>query len=261
MENNLQVFSNDQFGEVRTAVVDGNPMFCGSDVARALGYKDTVNALKSHCTEDGVAFYHLTDSLGREQKTKFVSEGNVYRLITHSKLPSAEKFERWVFDEVLPDIRKHGMYMSYEQIEQMLVNPDTLITALTAYKQEKELRMKAEARIEEQKPLVEFAETVCKSADAILVRDMAKLMCQQHITIGEKRLFKLLRDRGVLMIDNAPYQTYIDRGYFQVREGSYNTPYGTTILTKTTLVTPKGQVWLVGKVSEWMPISEREEIS
>lgn len=101
-------------------------------------------------------------------------------------------------------------------------------------------------------PLVEFAETVSKSADNILMRNMAKLMCQQHINIGEKRLYKLLRQHDVLMSDNEPYQSYIDRGYFQVKEGSYTTPYGTTILNNTTLVTPKGQIWLVGKVREWL---------
>lgn len=108
--NQLQVFGNQNFGEIRTLDEKGKILFCGSDVAKALGYKDTVNALKSHCNEDGVVFHHIIDSLGRQQKVKFISEGNVYRLITHSKLPAAEQFERWVFDEVLPSIRKHGTY-------------------------------------------------------------------------------------------------------------------------------------------------------
>ena len=110
--NQLQIFTNPDFGAIRTIAVDGKTMFCGSDVAKALGYKDTVNALKSHCKDDGVAFHHLTDSLGRTQKAKFISEGNVYRLAAKSELPNADKFERWVFDEVLPTIRKTGGYIA-----------------------------------------------------------------------------------------------------------------------------------------------------
>lgn len=108
--NELQIFRNNNFGEIRTLEKNGKILFCGSDVAKALGFKDTVNALKQRCKKDGVAFHHITDSLGRQQQAKFIDEGNLYRLIVSSKLPSAEKFERWVFDEVLPSIRKTGGY-------------------------------------------------------------------------------------------------------------------------------------------------------
>ena len=110
MKNNLTVFKNEQFGQVRTAIENGKVFFCGKDVATALGYADTVNAIKQHCKSGGVVKHHLIDSLGRKQNASFVSEGNLYRLITHSKLPEAEKFESWVFDEVLPSIRKTGGY-------------------------------------------------------------------------------------------------------------------------------------------------------
>lgn len=106
-------------------------------------------------------------------------------------------------------------------------------------------------QLEEQKPLVDFADTVTKSCDNILMRDMAKLLCDKHINIGEKRLYKLLRNNDVLMSGNEPYQAYVDRGYFFVKESTYNTPYGEK-LNKTTLVTPKGQIWLVSKVKEWL---------
>lgn len=108
--NNLQIFSNEQFGQIRTAEANDKIYFCSSDVAKALGYSDTAKAIKSHCKKDGWVFYPVIDSLGRKQKAKFIDEGNLYRLITHSKLPSAEKFEQWVFDEVLPEIRKSGAY-------------------------------------------------------------------------------------------------------------------------------------------------------
>lgn len=108
--NDLQIFEKPEFGSIRTTEKDGKVLFCGSDVAKALGYSDTAKAIKLHCKEDGWAFYPVTDSLGREQQAKFINEGNVYRLITHSKLPAAEQFEHWVFDEVLPTIRKTGTY-------------------------------------------------------------------------------------------------------------------------------------------------------
>ena len=107
----LAIFNNPEFGDIRTLETDdGKVLFCGKDVATALGYKDTVNALKAHCKKDGVAIHHLTDNLGRQQDVNFITEGNVYRLITHSKLPDAERFETWVFDEILPTIRKTGGY-------------------------------------------------------------------------------------------------------------------------------------------------------
>lgn len=108
--NEIKIFENAEFGSVRTIEENGKVMFCGKDVAAALGYKDTVNTLKAHCKEDGVAIHHLIDSMGRKQAAKFISEGNLYRLTAHSSLPSAEKFESWIFDEVLPSIRKTGGY-------------------------------------------------------------------------------------------------------------------------------------------------------
>lgn len=104
----LQTFTNAAFGKVRILYEDGKPLFCGADVCKALGYKNQSKALNDHCR--GVTKRYLTDNLGRKQQANFLPEGDLYRLITHSKLPSAEKFERWVFDEVLPAIRKNGMY-------------------------------------------------------------------------------------------------------------------------------------------------------
>lgn len=112
MNSNLTVFNNSQFGDIRVMVENGKDYFCGKDVATALGYADSVNAIKLHCRIDGVVKYHLIDNMGRKQQAKFIDEGNLYRLITHSKLPTAEKFESWVFDEVLPSIRKTGTYIA-----------------------------------------------------------------------------------------------------------------------------------------------------
>lgn len=105
----LKIFENSEFGSIRTVEVNNKIYFCGSDVAKALGYSDTPKAIKAHCKGDGWAIYPVTDNLGREQQAKFITEGNVYRLISHSKLPTAEQFESWVFDDVLPSIRKKGV--------------------------------------------------------------------------------------------------------------------------------------------------------
>jgi len=171
--NELKIFNNEQFGQVRTIEENNNILFCGSDVARALGYKDTVNALKQHCKENGVAFHHIIDSLGRKQEAKFINEGNLYRLIANSKLPSAEKFESWIFDEVLPTIRKHGAYVTNNVMEQILGNPDFGIKLLSELKTEREKRVQAEQQLEVDKPKVIFADAVSVSHTTILVGELA----------------------------------------------------------------------------------------
>ena len=125
--NQMEIFKNPEFGSIRVIEENGKYLFCGVDVANALGYKDSAKALKTHCTADGWAFYPLIDTMGRTQNTRFISEGNLYRLIVHSKLPSAERFERWVFDEVLPTIRKHGAYLTKEKLWEVATSPEALM--------------------------------------------------------------------------------------------------------------------------------------
>lgn len=151
--NNLQIFNNAQFGEIRTIDENGTVLFCGSDIAKALGYSNTKDALARHCKEDGVVFHDLIDNMGREQHAKFINEGNVYRLITHSKLPAAEQFESWVFDEVLPTIRRNGAYMTDDTLEYALTSPDFLIQLATKLKEEKAKRIELEAQVEQDKPI------------------------------------------------------------------------------------------------------------
>lgn len=127
--NELQIFNNPKFGDIRTANVDGSIYFVARDVARALGYKDTTNAIKLHCR--GVVKHHLIDSIGRKQVANIIPEGDIYRLITHSKLPSAQKFEKWIFDEVLPTIRKTGKYSV--KPEQQTLEP-SFIPAVRTYR-------------------------------------------------------------------------------------------------------------------------------
>lgn len=250
-KENIEIFKNDEFGEIRTLQVNDKTMFCGSDVAKALGYVNTKDAIIKHCKADGVAFYDLIDSLGRKQKAKFINEGNVYRLISHSKLPSAEKFESWIFDEVLPTIRMHGAYMTTEVIERTLADPDYLIQLATALKEERQARQLAEQTIQEQKPLVDFANQVSDTTDLIDMKTMAKLLKDNNINIGRNRLYDFLRIKKILMKDNQPYQQYVDAGYFKVNEYTYTNSFGQTKTNRQTFITGKGQLFISKKVKEF----------
>ena len=125
--NELMIFNNPEFGEIRTIEEDGKVLFCGSDVARALGYKNPTKAIADHCK--GTVERRTNDSLGRQQNMKFIPEGDIYRLAAKSELPGAERFERWIFDEVLPSIRKHGAYMTPETLEAAILNQGRRLAA------------------------------------------------------------------------------------------------------------------------------------
>lgn len=251
MKNKLEIFKNEEFGQIRTLEVDRKPYFVASDIAKALGYKRPNDAISAHCR------YTVKHSIPHPQsKTKtmdvnIIPEGDLYRLIVNSELPTAEKFESWVFDEVLPSIRKHGAYMTNDVIERTLTDPDYLIQLATALKEERQARLVAEQKIEEQRPLVEFADKVSNSSNLIGMGKMAKLLKDENINIGRNRLFEWLRKKEILMRNNIPYQRYIDGGYFQVKESTFETPYGTKT-QQTTFVTGKGQIYITEKLrKEW----------
>lgn len=240
----LEIFKNEEFGEVRTVMIDDKPYFVANDIASALGYKRPADAVSAHC-KGSVKYRYLTN--GGKQEVKIIPEGDVYRLIIKSKLPNAQKFESWVMDEVLPTIRKHGAYMTEQTIEKALTSPDFLIQLATQLKQEQEARKLAEQTIEKQKHLVEFANKVSDSYNVIDMGRMAKLLKDEHINIGRNRLFQWLRQKEILMTNNIPYQRYIDAGYFQVKESTYETPFGTKT-QQTTYVTGKGQLYITEKL-------------
>lgn len=244
MTNKLKIFNNDEFGQVRTLIIDGKPYFCGNDVAKALGYSNPRKAISDHCK--GVT---KRDTLtnGGLQSVSFIPEGDIYRLIIKSKLPNAQKFESWVMDEVLPTIRKHDVYMTNDVIERTLTDPDYLIKLATTLKEERQARILAEQKIEEQKPLVDFANQVSNTTSLIDMNQMAKLLNDENIPIGRNRLFEILREREILRSNNEPYQRYIDSGYFKIKESTYETPYGTKSYVKT-LITGKGQIWITEKL-------------
>lgn len=249
--NKLQVFNNEEFGEIRTIEENGNVLFCGSDVAKALGYSQTAKAVREHCKEDGCLIQTVIDSMGREQQARFINEGNLYRLIINSKLPSAEKFERWVFDEVLPTIRKTGGYVSNDDMFINTYLPFADEQTKMLFKSTLETVKTLNNKIEENKPKVLFADAVETSQTSILVGDLAKLIKQNGVDIGQKRLFDWLRKHGYLIKSgvsrNMPTQKSMELKLFEVKERTINNPDGSVRITKTTKVTGKGQSYFLNK--------------
>lgn len=241
----LQIFENEQFGEVRTIEEDGKILFCGSDCAKALGYTNSRKALGDHCK--GVT-KRSTPTAGGNQEMSFIPEGDLYRLITHSKLPAAEKFESWVFDEVLPSIRKHGMYATDELIN----DPDLLISVAQELKKEKELRRELQEKVEQDKPKTLFADAVSASSTSILIGELAKILKGNGYDTGEKRLFAKLREEGYLIKRkgtdyNMPTQKSMELGLFEVKETAITHADGHVTVNKTTKVTGKGQQYFIDK--------------
>lgn len=247
--NDLQIFKNPAFGEVRTLQEGDTILFCGSDVAKALGYTNPTKALADHCK--GIVDRRCNDSLGRLQDTKFIHEADVYRLVFRSKLPNAERFTDWVTVEILPAIRKHGMYATPDTLEKLISDPDTTIKLLQEIKSEREKRMALQAKSEADAPKVLFADAVSASHTSILVGDLAKLLRQNGVEIGQNRLFQRLRDEGYLIKDgerrNMPTQRYMDSGLFQIKETSINNPDGSIRVTRTVKVTGKGQQYFINR--------------
>ena len=234
--NQMEIFKNPEFGAIRI-VVDGEKyFFCGMDVARALGYKDTVNALKAHCKEDGVAFYHLTDSLGREQKAKFISEGNLYRLIVHSKLPSAERFERWVFDEVLPSIRQHGAYLTREKLWEVATSPEALLKLCSDLLAEREKNAALQADNARLQGKAVYYDLFIDLRHSTNLRTTAK-----ELDVPERRFIRFLLERRYVYRTPSgyvlPYAKGSNEGLFCVKDFCRNGHTGSY-----TLVTPKGKL-------------------
>lgn len=248
--NDIKIFENPEFGSVRTLEgANGDVLFCGTDIAKALGYSNTRKALSDHCKENGVTKRYIIDSMGRDQEAAFITEGNVYRLIARSKLPAAEKFEHWVFDEVLPSIRKHGAYMTDDALRRAITEPDFLIQLATELKEEQAKRKALETKVETDAPKVLFADSVTGSESSMLIGDMAKLLKQNGVDMGQKRFFEYLRKHGYLMKTgnsyNMPTQRSMELGIFEVKERTINNPDGSIRVTRTTKVTGKGQLYFI----------------
>ena len=222
--NELQIFKNEEFGEVRTIEIDGKPYFSSTDVATALGYSNPRDAIARHCK--GVV-KHDTPTISGIQTLSFIPEGDIYRLIIRSNLPSAERFESWVFDEVLPAIRQTGGYRI----------PQTYAEALRQLADKAEQAERLALENKELKQKAEFFDAVTDSKEALPIGDVAKVL---DMGIGRNKLFQFLRAEKILASDNRPYQEFIDRGYFRVIEQKFDKGYGEVGINIKTLVFQKG---------------------
>lgn len=243
----MQMFENSEFGQVRTLTENGEVLFCGLDVAKALGYVKPSNAIIRHCR--GALKRGVPTSSG-EQTMTFIPEPDLYRLIFGSKLPTAEKFTDWVTGEILPSIRKSGVYMTDEALEAAILNPDTIIKLALELKAERNMRQDLERQILADAPKVALAEAIVTSPDSILIGDLAKILCQNGVDIGQNRLFSWLRLNGYLCRRrgesyNLPTQKAMEMGLFEVKETTVVHKGGLTKVMKTPKVTGLGQQFFV----------------
>ena len=248
--NELKVFENAEFGQIRGVEINGESWLVGKDVAERLGYKDTSDALKKHVDEEDKLTRRFADS-GQNREMYVINESGLYSLVLGSKLPNAKKFKRWVTSEVLPAISKHGGYLTAEKVEEALLNPDVLIRLATELKDEREARRALESKVAKDAPKVMFAQAVEQAENSILVGDLAKLIKQNGTDIGQKRLFERLRADGYLGTRgenyNMPTQRAMEMQLFRISERTINNPDGSVRLTRTVKVTGKGQVYFINR--------------
>ena len=227
--NEIQIFKNDDFGEIRTIEINGEPWFVGKDVATKLGYSNTRDAVSNHVFDEDKGVEKL-DTPGGIQSLIIINESGLYSLVFNSRLESAKRFKHWVTSEVIPQIRKTGAYHI----------PKTYAEALRALADETEKIEALKKQNQLMQPKAEFFDAVTDSKTAIPIGDVAKIL---DIGIGRNKLFEFLRDKNILTSDNRPYQRYIDAGYFRVIEQKYEVNGEVRINIKT-LVFQKGIDWI-----------------
>lgn len=238
--NELQIFNNDEFGQIRTIEIDGEPWFVGKDIAISLGYQEPTKAARERVDEEdrGVS---IIDTPSGAQQMIVINESGLYSLILGSRLPNAKKFKRWVTSEVLPSIRKTGGYHL----------PQTYSEALRELAEQAEKNEKLRIENERMRPKEIFADAVAASKTSILIGELAKLITQNGYEIGQTRLFTWLREHGYLIKEgsskNMPMQRYVQQGLFEIKESNVQNPDGSVRITKTTKVTGKGQQYFINK--------------
>ena len=239
--NNLKIFENKEFGEIRTAVVDDEPMFCLIDICKALEMSNPTIVAQRLDDDERTKL-----DLGRQGETNFITESGLYTVILRSDKPNAKKFRKWVTSEVLPSIRKNGGYIAGQET----MSDDELMARALQVAQNKILER--DRQIETMKPKAIFADAVAASHTSILIGDLAKLISQNGVNIGQKRLFKWLRDNGYLIKRNGsdwnmPTQRSMEMKLFEVKESTINNPDGSIRINRTPKVTGKGQQYFVNK--------------
>lgn len=250
MENMIQTFVSEEFGSVRTVIRNGEPWFVGKDVAGILGYERATKAIQDHVDPEDKDGIPIQDSIGRMQKTPIINESGLYSLILSSKMPRAKAFKRWVTAAILPTLRRTGGYVSNEEmfIENYLPFLDE------PYRNLFRLQMAAinqlNERIRHDQPLVEFANQVSNTDNLIDMNAMAKLARAENIPVGRNKLYVWLKSMRVLMANNLPYQQFIDRGYFAVKESVFEVN-GLKKTYQQTFVTGKGQGFVINLLKKY----------
>ena len=248
-ENELQVIDERElFGkEFRIYGTAENPLFLAKDVAEMIEERDGYTVSRKVDEEEKLV--HTLCVGGQNRQATFLTEDGLYEVLMQSRKPIAKQFKKEV-KNILKTIRKHGAYMTENTIEKALTSPDFLIQLATKLKEEQEARKKAEATIEEQKPLVSFANTVTESSDGLDIGEFAKVIKGEDIKMGRNKLFQWLRNNKYLMDNNVPYQKYIDNGLFKVIEVTKKSAYDDGRIYTKTLVTGKGQIYILEKLKE-----------
>lgn len=234
--------------EVRAVTIDNEPYFVGKDIADILGYQRADNAIRNHVDEEDKLTHRFSAS-GQNRNMTIINESGLYSLILSSKLPQAKEFKRWVTSEVLPTIRKNGMYAT----DELLDNPDFAIAALQKLKEEREAKKQLEAQIEADRPKVIFSDAVSASHTSILVGEFAKIMRQNGADMGQNRMFAWLRENGYLISRkgsdrNMPTQKSMELGLFEIKETTINHSDGHISISKTPKITGKGQLYFTEKI-------------
>lgn len=264
-----QIFKNEMFGELPVIVIDGVEWFGATETASSLGFVKPLNAISSHVDEDDSLVQGVGVTTGKKAngedavqtvRKKFINESGLYSLIfgaasqgNNPELKAkAKAYKRWVTSEVLPAIRKHGGYLTPEKVEEALLNPDVMIQLATSLKEERARREKLQEQIEQDKPKVIFADAVAASKTSILVGELAKLLKQNGVDIGQNRLFVWLRENGFLISRkgtdyNMPTQRSMEMGLFEIKETSITHSDGHITVNKTPKVTGKGQMYFINK--------------
>lgn len=247
----IKIFENPNFGKIRTVEIDGEPWFVGKDVAEVLGYQNPSKALSDHVDEEDKLNNETLSSLG-QRGGWLINESGLYSLVLSSKLPTAKAFKRWITSEVIPSIRKHGAYMTPDKLEDILLNPDTLITLATELKKERAAREHLEGLRRLDKPKVIFADAVRSSKRSILVGELAKLLKQNGVEIRQNRLFEWLRNNGFLISRkgsdyNMPTQKAMEMGLFEIKETAIPHSDGHITVSLTPKVSGKGQKYFVNR--------------
>lgn len=245
--NALQDFSFEG-RQVRMVTIDDQPMFVGKDVANILGYSETAAMTRRLEDED----FMSAKLAGMNMKSTLINEAGLYSAVLGSHLESAHRFKHWVTHDVLPSIREQGMYMEPAKVEQLLSNPDTMIEVLTRYKESEAERRRLHDENEIMKPKALFADAVSESERNILVGELAKVIKQNGIAIGQNRLFRWLRDHDYLIKRkgtdwNMPTQKSMELGLFRIKETSIAHSDGHVTVQKTAKVTGRGQQYFINK--------------